>query len=514
MQPATARALYSSLLWALQPAYRAKLAWRGRTEPGYREAVGERFGHYRGPRPAGGMLWLHAVSLGETRAAAPLIDALRRERPGLRLLLTHGTATGRAAGRALLRAGDAQAWLPYDTAAATARFFTHWQPALGVLMETELWPNLVAAAQAAGVPVWQANARLSDRSLRRGERFAALLRPALVGLSGVIAQTEADAQRLRAAGAARVSVAGNLKFDLEPDAALLARGARWAAASARPVVLAASTREGEEAPLLAAWQAVAAPRPRLLLVPRHPQRFDEVAALVQRAGLSMARRSAWQAVEATPAAGSPAGAASSLDLPAMRLVTAGAARSAGVPGAATAAGTAGASAAASAGGVSLAARDPRDRARLPTDPTDHAEHADHADHTDQGDGPDDAALEADVWLGDTLGEMPAYYAAARVALLGGSFAPLGGQNLIEAAACGCPVVMGPHTFNFDEAARQAEATGAAERVADLEAGVARAVALAQDDAMRAGRAEAARAFAEAHRGAASRMATVLLDAMG
>jgi 3-deoxy-D-manno-octulosonic-acid transferase len=285
-------------------------------------------------------------------------------------------------------------------------------------------------------------------------------------------------------------------------------------------VLAASTREGEEAPLLAAWRTVAAPRPRLLLVPRHPQRFDEVAALVQRAGLSMARRSAWQAVEATPAAGSPAGAASSLDLPAMRLVTAGAARSAGVPGAATAAGTAGASAAASAGGVSLAARDPRDRARLPTDrtdptdPTDHAEHAEHAHQGDRGDGPDDAALEADVWLGDTLGEMPAYYAAARVALLGGSFAPLGGQNLIEAAACGCPVVMGPHTFNFDEAARQAEAAGAAERVADLAAGVARAVALAQDDAMRAGRAEAARAFAEAHRGAASRMAAVLLDAMG
>lgn len=508
MQPATARTLYSSLLWALQPAYRAKLAWRGRTEPGYREAVGERFGHYRGPRLAGGMLWLHAVSLGETRAAAPLIDALRRERPGLRLLLTHGTATGRAAGRALLRAGDAQAWLPYDTPAATARFFAHWQPAIGVLMETELWPNLVAAAQAAGVPVWQANARLSERSLRRGERFAALLRPALAGLTGVIAQTEADAQRLRAAGAARVSVAGNLKFDLAPDAALLARGAQWAAASARPVVLAASTREGEEAPLLAAWQAVAAPRPRLLLVPRHPQRFDEVAALVQRAGLSMARRSAWQAVEATPAAGSAPGATSGLDLPAMRLVAAGPARSSGGPGDAPAAGTAGAWAASSAGGASLAARDPRDRARFPTDRVEHAEHA------DQGDGPDAAAQEADVWLGDTLGEMPAYYAAARVALLGGSFAPLGGQNLIEAAACGCPVVMGPHTFNFDEAAKQAEAAGAAERVADLAAGVARAVALAQDDAMRAGRAESARAFAEAHRGAASRMATVLVDEMG
>jgi len=413
-----ARALYSTLLTVLAPAYRLRLAWRGRKEPGYNEAVGERFGRYDEAPPLAGAVWIHAVSLGETRAAGALVDALRAQRPDVRLLLTHGTATGREAGRALLRDGDRQAWLPYDTPGAVRRFLAHHRPALGALMETEVWPNLIAIANEMSVPMLQVNARLSERSLRRGERFAALLRPAVAGLAQVLAQTEADAQRLRRAGAPDVSVAGNLKFDMTPSPALLARGLAWRAAADRPLVLAASTREGEEVPLLAAWRA-AAPAARLLLVPRHPQRFDAVAQLVRDAGLGLSRRSGWT-----------------------------------------------------------------------------------------GDAPDD--LQADVWLGDSLGEMPAYYAAARLALLGGSFEPLGGQNLIEAAACGCPMLMGPSTFNFEQAAELSLEAGASERVANIEAAVARAVELlAAPEALDA-MSRQALAFTATHRGAAARMAAAIM----
>ena len=413
-----ARSLYSALLVLAQPLYLLRLWWRGRAEPPYREAMGERLGHYR-DAPSSGWLWLHAVSLGETRAAAALIVALRERRPGLRLLLTHSTATGRAAGRELLREGDRQTWLPFDTPGAVKRFLAHFSPSIGVLMETEVWPNLLPAAQARGVPLVLANARLSERSRRRGERFDAILRPAVEALSLALAQSEADAQRLRSAGAREVRVCGNLKYDLAPDATLLARGQAWRAALARPVLLFAVSREGEEAPLLGAWTRVRrtlASPPLLVIVPRHPQRFDEVAALMRASGLTLARRSDW------------------------------------------------------------------------------------------GELPGAAALAADAWLGDSMREMPLYYGLAQVALLGGSFAPLGGQNLIEAAACGCPVVMGPHTFNFAEAAELADAAGAATRVEGIEAGLAQALALLADAQRLAEASQRSRAFAAEHRGAAARMA--------
>jgi 3-deoxy-D-manno-octulosonic-acid transferase len=413
-----ARSAYSLLLRLATPLYLLRLWWRGRQEPGYRQFIGERLGFAAADVPAG-RLWLHAVSLGETRAAAPLIDALRAARPGLKLLLTHGTATGREAGHALLRNGDAQAWLPWDTPGAVRRFFEHHRPALGVVLETEIWPNLLHAAARAKVPVVLASARLSERSQRKGQQMAALMRPAAALFAQVLAQTEADAARLRAAGAQQVQVLGNLKFDMTPDPELQARGRAWRAGLQRPVVLAAVTREGEEAPLLAAWRRLPAPRPLLLLVPRHPQRFDEVAALVREAGLVLQRRSSW------------------------------------------------------------------------------------------ADTPSASAVNADVWLGDSLGEMPLYYAAADVALLGGSFAPLGGQNLIEAAACGCPLLMGPHTFNFMQAAELALEAGAALRVAHIEEAVQRALALVADG--QSGRmSEQALAFAAQHRGAAQRMAVQIM----
>lgn len=416
-----ARSGYSALLGLLKPVYIARLWWRGRAEPLYRHAMAERMGSYRGD-PAHGWVWVHAVSLGETLAASALIDAMRERMPGMRLLLTHSTATGREAGQALLRDGDRQAWLPYDTPGVVNRFFHQFKPCVGVLMETEIWPNLLHAAQRHRVKMVLANARLSEKSQRQGKRLAAVIEPAVEGLSLVLAQTRADAERLHQSGAPVVAVCGNLKFDRTPDEALLARGRSWREAVGRPVVLAAVTREGEEAMLLDAWQrrtagmAERAERPLLVIVPRHPQRFDEVLALVRAAGLAVERRSAWSDV------------------------------------------------------------------------------------------PPEAVCRADAWLGDSMGEMPLYYGLAGVALLGGSFAPLGGQNLIEAAACGCPVVMGPHTFNFAEAATLAEEAGAAARVKTMAEGVERSLALIADPAALSSASERAITFANEHRGAAGRMA--------
>jgi len=420
---ATLRAVYSLLLRLVVPLYLLRVVWRGRREPLYAALPGERIGRYRAPARKGA-LWIHAVSLGETRAAAPLIEALRRAIPELRILLTHGTATGRAAGAPLLRDRDAQAWLPFDTPGAVRRFYVHYAPVAGVLMETEIWPNLLAVARDRGVPVQLANARMSERSRRRGRRGDLLLRPAFESLVATYAQTEDDAERLRDAGARNVVVFGNLKFDLTPDARLIALGRRWkVAASGRAIVLAAVTREGEEAMLLAAWRALAVPRPLLVVVPRHPQRFAAVVELIEGAGFTLSRRSTW------------------------------------------------------------------------------------------GDAPGMDTAAADVWLGDSMLEMAAYYALADVALLGGSFAPFGGQNLIEAAACACPVVMGPHTFNFGDAAMLALAADAAVRVDTMAEGVARAVAIAGGD-QRQRRSQAALAFASAHRGAAERTAARIAASLG
>ena len=416
---AAARAGYSWLLRLGLPLYLLRVWWRGKAEPVYATAIGERIGLYP-VSAARGALWIHAVSLGETRAAAPLIDALRQAEPGLRLLLTHGTATGRSAGATLLRPRDTQAWLPFDTPGAVRRFLDRFAPRAGVLMETEIWPNLLAAAQHRGLPMFLANARLSERSRRRGRRVDLLLRPAFASLRVAFAQTPDDAARLREAGATDVRVEGNLKFDLAPDASLIGRGRRWKQASgSRAVVLAAVTRDGEEAMLLDAWRKVALPRPVLVVVPRHPQRFDAVAVVIAATGFTLSRRSAWP------------------------------------------------------------------------------------------EGPPPDASSADVWLGDSMLEMPAWYALADVALLGGSFAPLGGQNLIEAAACGCPLVVGPHTFNFADAAERAIAAGAAVRVASMDDGVPRAIAIAIGSE-RQERATAALVFAAAHRGAATRTAAAIV----
>ena len=238
---ALVRKAYGWALCLATPAYLWRLWRRGASEPLYRMWWPERLGFYRGRRPMPGAVWLHAVSLGEARAAAPLVEALRKSHPDMRLLLTHGTATGRVAGRKLMHEADGQVWLPYDTPGAVRRFLRHFQPSVGVLMETELWPNLMWAAQGAGVPMILANARLSERSALKGRRLASLIHPAVRRLALVLAQTVDDARRLRHAGAPKVMVSGNLKFDVTPPPKLTALGLQWRQRLNRPVVLAAST---------------------------------------------------------------------------------------------------------------------------------------------------------------------------------------------------------------------------------------------------------------------------------
>ncbi len=422
--PGFSHALYNLLVWAAQPLLRRKLVRRAVAEPGYAVAVPERFGQYTQPAEATSeLVWVHAVSLGESRAASILLNALREALPDVRVLLTHGTATGRAEGAKLLRSGDVQVWQPWDTPAAVQAFLQHFKPRIGLLMETEVWPNLVQQSARSGVPLALVNARLSDKSMRSASRWASLMRPTYAALQAVWAQTEADAQRLRTLGANVRAVTGNLKFDAQPDPGQVAQGRAWRAALQRPVCLLASSREGEEALWLQALQTVSS-GVHWLIVPRHPQRVDDVEVLLRQAGLTVSRRSTWG--ETGPIA--------------------------------------------------------------------------HAD--------------AHAWLGDSLGEMALYYSLADVALLGGSFEPLGGQNLIEAAACACPVVMGPHTFNFLEAAQQAKQAGAAHRVQDMEMAVQEAQSLAQDPAARQRRAAAALAFSHAHKGAARRVAGLVKEMLG
>ena len=419
------RAIYSCVMWALQPLLRRKLQQRARKEPGYLHAIEERFGHYTQARPqATRVVWIHAVSLGETRAAKILIDALRHTYPHIQLVLTHGTATGRQAGQALLRDGDVQVWQPWDTPAAVQRFVQHFRPDVGLLLETEVWPNWVAMCRQAGIPLVLVNARMSEKSLRQALRLKALAAPTYAGLSAVLAQSAHDQARLQHLGANVIGAFGNLKFDARPDPVHLAVALQWRKRLTRPVVLLASAREGEEDMWLDAMQALRELQNthavHWLIVPRHPQRFEAVAHSLQARGWQVSRRSQW------------------------------------------------------------------------------------------GDaGPVASASEATVWLGDSLGEMSLYYELADVALLGGSFAPLGGQNLIEATACGCPVVMGPHTFNFAEAADLAEQAGAAIRVTDMAQAVTMALHLAESAQEENVHVQACMTFSEQHRGAAQRTVQAL-----
>ncbi len=418
--PLDTRRAYTALLWLLLPYALLHLWWRARRQPQYLEHVAERFGRYtvRSSKP---VIWLHTVSVGETRAAASLVLALRTAYPNHQILLTHTTPTGRAASEQLYGDSVLRVYLPYDYPFAVQHFLRHFQPSIGVLLETEVWFNLIHACHMAQVPLLLLNARLSQKSAAGYARFPRLTHDGLHELALIAAQTEDDAQRLASLCGRAVPTMGNLKFDIVPPRPMLELGNTLRArfGTRRKVLLAASTREGEEALLLDALRQTDATGLLTIIVPRHPQRFDEVAALILQRGFRMQRRS------------------------------------------------------------------------------------------------EDSAIAADteVVLGDSMGEMFAYYAACDVAFIGGSLLPFGAQNLIEAAACGKPVLIGPSTYNFAQAAQLAIACGAALRIEDADEMFQQAQALLADEARIEPMRRAALQFVAENQGATQRAAALMQQAM-
>jgi 3-deoxy-D-manno-octulosonic-acid transferase len=410
------RRLYTITLYLLLPWALLHLLLRARRQPGYLRHVAERFGYYT-LVPEAPLIWVHAVSVGETRAAEPLVRVLQVRYPQHRILLTHMTPTGRETGETLYGGRVARCYLPYDYPGAVARFLDHFRPQFAIVMETEIWPNLIRASRARSIPLYLVNARLSEKSYVGYRRFGGLVRESLAGFAAVAAQSEGDARRLTALGARDVHVTGNVKFDVAPPLEQLELGQalRRGFGEARPVLLAASTREGEEVLLLEALEGIAASGMLTVIVPRHPQRFDEVARLLEARGVRYQRRSA----------------------------------------------------------------------NAPTAP------------------------DTRVVLGDSMGEMFAYYAACDVAFIGGSLLPLGGQNLIEACAVGKPVLIGPSIFNFTEAVELAVQAGAAIQVPDPAALAREAGRLLQDPVTARRMSQAALAFANAHRGATARVLALI-----
>jgi len=404
----SARLLYNIGLWLLLPLVFLHLVRRAFKQPEYLRHVGERFGFYpvRSEKP---VIWLHTVSVGETRAAESLVRRLREAYPAHRLLLTHTTPTGRAASEQLYGDEVLRVYLPYDYPFAVRRFLRHFRPAIGILLETEIWFNLIRQCRLAQTPLLLLNARLSAKSAAGYGRFPRLTKSALQGLSAIAAQTEADAARLKALGAPDVTVMGNLKFDIQPPPAMLQLGVqlRQLFGAGRRVFLAASTRAGEEELLLDVFDQARIPGLLWVIVPRHPQRFREVAALIEQRGIPLQRRSENRPV----------------------------------------------------------------------------------------------APETTIVLGDSMGEMFAYYAACDLAFIGGSLLPFGGQNLIEASAVGTPVLIGPHTYNFEKASEEAVKLGAAQRLAAAGELPERLQHLFGHPEELATMADCGRSFVAAHRGA-------------
>ncbi len=367
------RMIYSILFHLALPLIWLRLLWRSRKAPAYRQRLGERFGRIRPPAeldPAQPLIWLHAVSVGETVAAAPLVAALRGEFPGFQFLVTTMTPTGAEQAQRQFGPGVIHHYAPYDAGWIVRRFLAAFRPRLLILMETELWPNMLREARRGGVPAVLANGRLSEKSWRSYSRFRSLARAMLGDLRVVCAQSEADAGRFRDLGVENPRVTGNLKFALGGEAPPpLAVIERWKAG--RGLIVAGSTRAGEEAKVLQAFENCLAefPQTLLLIVPRHPERFEAVSALCAAAGFATARRS------------------------------------------------------------------------------------------------DSASFAADtrIAIGDSMGEMMAYFASADIAFVGGSLVDTGCHNVLEPAALGLPVTIGPSRFNFAAVCELLEDAGALRR---------------------------------------------------
>ena len=289
------RFLYSLIFTLCLPLILARLLYRAWRAPAYARRWRERFA-LGGDLRAGG-IWVHAVSVGESIAAAPMVRDLRQRHPQLPITITCMTPTGSEQIRKLFGDDVGHAYLPYDLPWLQRRLIRRLRPRIAIIMETELWPNLVAECKRAGVPVVLANARLSARSARGYQRVAKLARPMFAALDWVAVQTATEAERFIALGVpqAAMTVTGSIKFDLRPGAELLATAERWRAQwGERPVWIAASTHGGEDEIVLAAHRQVLQHHPTalLILVPRHPERFDAVAKQIEAGGLSLVRRSA------------------------------------------------------------------------------------------------------------------------------------------------------------------------------------------------------------------------------
>ncbi len=390
-----------------------RLLLRARKQRAYLGHLGERFGFYD-IEPGENTLWLHAVSVGETRAAAPLVDKLIETYPECRILITHMTPTGRETGKKLYGEKATVCYLPYDYPFAVRRFLKHFRPRAGLLMETELWFNLIHHCRTSAVPLFLVNARLSQKSLEGYLKIKRLSGNALKELEGIAAQTAEDAARLEKLGAQGVSVCGNLKFDVFPPENIQDFRPYF---EGRRSFLAASTREGEEAMILDAFENLEGFL--LVIVPRHPQRFSEVENLLKSRKISYVKRSENRKI----------------------------------------------------------------------------------------------APDTKVFLGDSMGELHAYYAACDCAYIGGSLLPYGGQNLIEAASLGKPVLFGPHTYNFEEACNLALEGGAAVRVENASELAVEVAKLLENPEKMGKMGEAGMAFAEKNRGAVRKIMSLVSPAL-
>lgn len=412
--------VYEAFTRLALPLARLYLKKRAKKQPEYLEHWDERFGWTAYPAPAGPRIWLHAVSVGETNAARPLVEQLLKHYPEAEMLLTCMTPTGRDAG---MRIADKfpgrvrQCYLPYDTPELTGKFLDETRPTLGILMETEVWPNLLFQAKKRSIPMVLANARESEKSLRQAEHFRSLMSDAFSSFDKILAQSEQDKERIASIGGQNIVICGSVKFDIRPDKVQQERAREAKSSLKRPVLLIASTRQGEEKFFIDALACVP-PETLVVLVPRHPQRFDEVAGELRATGISFERKSGLR-------------------------------------------------------DVSLVGRKTR------------------------------------VLLGDTMGEMSFNCALADVTVMGGSFGNFGSQNLIEPAAAGSPVILGPSTFNFAKPAADALAMGAAEQVEDAHQALALAVRILQDGSLPARR-EKAFSFAHSYTGATEKMIEEIL----
>ena len=291
---------YNLLLILILPLYRLRVWQRSRHQPDYQAEVSQRFGDFAPARQTG-VVWIHAVSVGETNAAQPIIQHLLEQ--GQPVLVTNTTRTGQARVRQLFAERVESVFLPVDTVGLMTRFFQQYQPRVIGLIETELWPNLIQIAAARHIPTILLNARLSEKSAKGYAKFASLTRPMLQQLSCIAAQDAATAERFIALGAdhQRVAVTGSLKFDLQPPGPALQQAellrTTWSL-SGRKIIVAASTHEPEENQILNIFKALHQRYPNtcLIIVPRHPERFDRVAALIKEKGWTLARRSAGQAI--------------------------------------------------------------------------------------------------------------------------------------------------------------------------------------------------------------------------